>query len=44
MAVLEESRLRGIKVNKKKICRILSKREQIKIRKSIDSVKMTHKQ
>lgn len=38
VAALEAQRERGIRKTKKKICRTLSKREQMKFRKALDSV------
>ncbi|VDN34553.1 unnamed protein product [Gongylonema pulchrum] len=38
MAELDAQKVRGIKKTKKKICRALSKREQMKLRKALDSV------
>ncbi|VDN05911.1 unnamed protein product, partial [Thelazia callipaeda] len=41
MAVLEQQRQRGIMKTKKKVCRALSKREQMRLRKALDSVNET---
>ncbi|CAG9538438.1 unnamed protein product [Cercopithifilaria johnstoni] len=43
MAALEAQREYGIKKTKKKICRSLSKREQMKLRKALDSVSNINK-